>query len=130
VTGRLPPVSELATGTLVLCVVAAVFVAGSAPHRPPMAVVWVLIGAAALLLAAGVVLLARTPSFAWRSFFLVARWSLVGYAVIAGMIEYAFLYDHTPQPQLAAMSAVLALFAVDVPLVLAFAVARHQPASG
>jgi hypothetical protein len=39
-----------------------------------------------------------------QPFFLVARWPLVGYIVIAGMIELAFIRDHTPGPQLAAVS--------------------------
>ena len=42
------------------------------------------------------------------------------------MIEFAFIRDHTPGPQLAAMSVMLGLFAVDVPLLLGFSVARHQ----
>jgi hypothetical protein len=85
---------------------------------------------AALSLAVAVVLLARIPDFAWDTFFLVAKWSLLGYIVIAGMIEYAFIHDDTPGSTLAAMSAMLALFAIDVPMLLGFSVARYAgPAS-
>ena len=129
-TGRTPPVAAIATVTLGLCAVAAIVIAGDAPHRPPMALVWALIGLAAVLLVANIAAVARKRSFAWGSFFLVGRWSLLAYVVIAGMIEYAFIHDGMPEPQLAAMSTVLALFAVDVPLLLAFSVARHQPAGG
>lgn len=129
-TGRTPPVAAIATVTLGLCAVTAIVIAGEAPHRPPMALVWALIGLAAALLAANVAIVARAQRFAWGSFFLVGRWSLLAYLVIAGMIEYAFIHDGMPEPQLAAMSAVLALFAVDVPLLLAYSVARHQPAGG
>ncbi len=41
-----------------------------------------------------VIMLARVKDFAWERFFQVARWSLLAYAVIAGMIEYAFLENH------------------------------------
>ena len=125
----LPRVSELAVAALVLCTISVITIAGSVPHRPPMAIVWLLIGLAALLMVVAIASLARTAPFAWRSFFLVGRWSLLGDLVIAGMIEYAFVYDHTPEPQLAALSTVLLLFALDVPLLLAFAVARHQSAA-
>jgi peptidoglycan/LPS O-acetylase OafA/YrhL len=127
---RLPPVAELAVGTLVLAVISAIVIAGNVPHDPPFALVIALLGGSGLLLAAAVLLLARTRDFAWRPFFLVARWSLVGYIVIAGMIELVFIRNHTPGPQLTAMSVMLALFAVDVPLLLGFSVARYQRAAG
>ena len=50
--------------------------------------------------------------------------------MIAGILEYVFIYDHTPARQLALFSAMLALFAVDVPLMLAYSVARCQPPPG
>jgi hypothetical protein len=128
VNRRLPPVSALSTVTLVLSVISAILIASNVPHDPPMTIVVALLAAAAGVLAINIVLLSRVQRFAWSSFFLVAKWSLVGYLVIAGMIEFAFLRDSIPGPQLAAMSAMLALFAVDVPLLLGFAVAQHQPA--
>ena len=83
------------------------------------------------LLLVAVILLARIPGFAWGQFFLVAKWALLGYIVIAGMIEYAFVHDNTPGSTLATMSAMLALFAIDVPMLLGFSVARYaDPASG
>jgi hypothetical protein len=128
VNGRLPPVSALSTVTLVLSVISAILIASNVPNDPPMPIVVALLTAAAAVLVINIVLLSRVQRFHWRSFFLVAKWSLVGYLVIAGMIEFAFLRDSIPGPQLAAMSAMLALFAVDVPLLLGFAVAQHQPA--
>jgi hypothetical protein len=46
--------------------------------------------------------------------------------VIAGILEYVFLYDHTPGRELALFSAMLLLFALDVPLMLSYSVARWQ----
>ena len=53
---------------------------------------------------------------------------LLAYAVIAGMIEYAFVYDHTRGSQLVVLTVMLALFMLNVPVLIAFTVARFQPA--
>jgi hypothetical protein len=124
----LPPIAQLGACTLALAVIAAIVIASKIPSEPPLAVALPLLCLAGLSLAVAVVLLARIPDFAWASFFLVAKWSLLGYIVIAGMIEYAFIHDNTPGSTLAAMSAMLALFAIDVPLLLGFSVARYADA--
>ena len=54
------------------------------------------------------------------------RWGLLAYTVVAGMLEYTFLYDHTRGAQLAVMTCMLVLFTVNVPLLMAFTVARYQ----
>jgi hypothetical protein len=128
---RLPPVAQLGVGTLGLSLIAAILITSKIPSDPPLAIAVPLLGAAGLTLLAALVLLARIPGFAWEKFFLVAKWALLGYIVIAGMIEFAFIHDNTPGSTLAAMSAMLALFAVDVPMLLGFSVARYaDPASG
>ena len=47
--------------------------------------------------------------------------------MIAGILEYVFVYDHTPARVLALFIAMLVLFALDVPLMLSYSVARWQP---
>jgi hypothetical protein len=126
---RLPPITELGAGTLALSIVAAILITSRIPNDPPFAVVVPLLAAAALVLLAAVVLLARVPGFAWDSFFLVAKWSLLGYIVIAGMIEFAFFHDNAPNSTLIPMSAMLVMFAIDVPLLLGFSVARYADGS-
>ena len=66
--------------------------------------------------------------FAWWRFFQVARWTLAGYVVIAGMIEYAFVYDHTRGNVLVVMTVLLATFMLDAPVILGFTVARFAEA--
>jgi hypothetical protein len=128
---RLPPISQLGVGTLGLSLIAAILITSRIPDDPPLALAVPLLVAAGLLLLVAVILLARIPRFAWGQFFLVAKWALLGYIVIAGMIEYAFIHDSTPGPTLATMSAMLALFAIDVPMLLGFSVARYaDPAGG
>ena len=65
-------------------------------------------------------------AFAWAAFFRVLGWALLAYFVIAGILEFVFVFDHTPSHQLALFSVLLFLFATDVPLILAFSVARWQ----
>jgi hypothetical protein len=123
----LPPVARLATLTLALVVVGGIYMAAnygrSVSLVPPLA----LAVAGALVLVVNVVLLARIPEFAWNKFFLVFRWALLAYLVFAGILEFVFVFDHTPGRQLALFSGMLAVFAIDVPLILAFSVARYQP---
>jgi hypothetical protein len=61
-------------------------------------------------------------------FRLVAGWVLVAYLVIAGMLEYVFIYDGTRGTQLLILSLMLAVFAVNIPMLLGFSVARFQDA--
>jgi hypothetical protein len=59
-------------------------------------------------------------------FWKVWRWTMLGYAIIAGMLMYVFIYDRIATGQLALLVATLAVFAVDIPTMLAFSVARYQ----
>lgn len=52
---------------------------------------------------------------------------LLAYGVIAGMLEYVFIDDGTGGAMLALLTVSLVLFAVDIPVLLAFSVARFQP---
>ena len=79
-----------------------------------------------MLLAAAAVL-ARVRDFAWRTFFVVGGWALAAYLVIAGMLEFVFVLDHTRGSLLIVLTLMLAVYAVNVPLLLAFSVARYQP---
>ena len=78
------------------------------------------------MFAANFLLLAREPGFAWARFKEVARWLLLVYLVIAGMIEFAFVYDHTHGAVLAVMTALLALFMLNVPLIAGFTVGWYD----
>jgi len=51
---------------------------------------------------------------------------LLAYAIIGGMIEYAFVYDDTRGAQLVVMTSMLVLFMLNVPVLIAFTVARYQ----
>jgi hypothetical protein len=125
---KLPPVAEIAVLSMALVIAGGIFMAAHLPAHPPLGLAEVLLVLAAVVLAANVVLVARLRDFAWASFFLVAKWSLLAYLVIAGMLEYIFVFDGTRGQILVVMTCMLAIFAVNVPMLLAFSVARYQPA--
>jgi peptidoglycan/LPS O-acetylase OafA/YrhL len=121
-----PPIDVVGAVSMALAIVSAIYLASHIPRPPNYTIAIVLLAASSLLLAANVAMLARLRDFSWPTFKLVAGWSLVAYLVIAGMIEYAFVYDHTPTKQLVLMTITLAIFAVNVPVLLGFGVARYQ----
>ncbi len=125
---RLPPVTLLAVVALALVIAGGIDLAARLPRPAPLGPAVVALAAAAVVLLAAATVLARVRDFAWRTFFVVGGWTLVAYLVIAGMLEFVFILDHTPGSLLIVLTLMLALFAVDVPLLLAFSVARYQPA--
>ena len=127
---RLPPVAELAVGSLALMLAGGVYLAAHLPRHPPLGPVVGLLVAGTVLTSVALVLLSRLRPFAWRTFFLVARWALAAYAVITGVGVFIFVYDHTGGSTLVVLVLSLVVFAIDVPTVIAFTVARYERAEG
>ena len=123
---RLPPIQPIAVATIVLIVSGGIYTAAHLPRHVPQGPTIALLAAAVVLLATNAVLLSRIEPFAWRIFRVVTAWVFAAYVVIAGMLEYVFVYDHTRGTQLLILTAMLAVFAVDIPLLLGFSVARYQ----
>ena len=130
ISRRFPPVAELTTVSLGLVVVGGILMASYAPRRPPLGGPAVLAAAAAVLLLTGGWLAARLRPFAWDRFFLVFRWALLAYVISAGMIAFAFVKDHTRGAPLGLVLAMLVIFALDVPFIIAFTVARYTAPTG
>ena len=125
---KLPPVTEIGAASMVAVAVGVIYNAAYLPKHAQTGVgVGIIVVAAALQLA-NAYLLTRIRDFAWARFKQVAGWSLLAYAVIAGMIEFAFVYDHTRGTQLVILTLLLALFMLNVPVLIAFTVARYQRA--
>jgi hypothetical protein len=128
---RLPPVTEVGMASLALIVAAGIYLASHLPKHVPLTPAVVLLAASVALLAGNILTLARVPGFAWTRFFQIARWALVAYLVIAGMIEYSFLRDHLSGGPLVVLTLSLVVFAVHVPMLIGFTVARYAaPADG
>jgi len=119
-------VMELGVASLICTLAAGVIVAAQVPKTDLLWPAIVLLGISAGLLLVGGVLMARIKEFAWRSFFQVWKWAMLAYIVIAGMLEYVFVKDNTPDRILVMLTLLLIAFALTVPSLLAFSVARFQ----
>jgi hypothetical protein len=121
-----PPIVPIAVLSLICVVAGGIILASYVPRRPPLGVPIALLVLSVLFLLAALVLLARIREFAWRRFFQVGGWALLAYVISSGMIEFAFVRNHTRGAPLVVVTAMLVVFALDVPLNIAFTVARYQ----
>lgn len=123
---RLPPVTQLGMLSLALVLVAGIYMSAHLPQRVSLGPAVALLAASALVLIVNLLALSRVDGFAWGRFFEVGRWALLAYLVIAGMIEYVFLRNHTSGGALVVMTLSLLVFAVNVPVLVGFTVARYD----
>lgn len=127
---RLPPVTQLGMISLALIVSGGIYLAAHLPQHVALGPAIALLAASALLLAGNLIALARVPGFPWRRFFAVAKWALLAYATIAGLIEYAFLRNHLRGGALVVLTLSLVVFAIHVPVLIGFTVARFAEPEG
>jgi hypothetical protein len=123
---RLPPVTQLGMASLALIVAGGIYLSAHLPQHVPLAPAVVLLALSALLLAGNLLALSRVDGFAWGRFIDVARWALLAYAITAGLIEFAFLRNHLSGGPLVVLTLSLAVYAVHVPVLIGFTVARYD----
>jgi peptidoglycan/LPS O-acetylase OafA/YrhL len=123
---RLPPVTQLGMLSLALIVAAVIYLSAHLPEHVPLGPAIVLLALSALVLAGNVLALAKAEGFAWNRFIEVGRWALLAYVIIAGLIEYVFLRNNTSGGPLIVLTASLVVFALTVPVLIAFTVARYD----
>jgi hypothetical protein len=121
-----PKVAEIATASLALTIVGGITMASYAPRRPPLTLPVILLIASGGLLVTSVLLLTRVKDFSWGTFVKVDRWAFLAYLISAGMIEFAFVKDHTRGAPLLVLTLMLVIFATSVPLIIAFTAAKYQ----
>jgi hypothetical protein len=122
---RLPPVAEIAVAAMALIIIGGITLASRLPRPAPLPLLVALLAAAAVLVLADVALLARLREFAWPVFFQVAKWSLLAYSLMYGILEFTFVYDHVAGSTLVVLTLMLVVIAVDVPMLFGFSVARY-----
>jgi hypothetical protein len=126
ITRRLPPAAESAIVSLALVIVGGIIMASYAPRRPPLDGPIAIAAVAAALLLTSVLMISRLREFAWSRFFVVLKWAGLAYVISAGMIAFAFIRDHVRGAPLAVLLVLLVIYASDVPLIIAFTVARYS----
>lgn len=126
---RYPPFTELGMLSLVLIVIGGIYLSAHIPQHVALGPAIGLLIASTLVLAVNLALLTRVRDFAWPRFLQVARWSLLAYLVTAGMIEYVFVRNHLKGGTLVVLTLSLLVYAVQVPTLIAFTVARWDDSS-
>jgi hypothetical protein len=128
---RLPPVTQLGMLSLALIVAGGIYLASNLTGDVSLAPPIVLLVLSACLVVVNLVLIARVPDFNQGRFVEVGRWALLAYAITAGLIEYAFLRNHLTGGPLVVLTLSLVVYAVHVPMLIAFTVARYadEPAA-
>lgn len=120
------PIRLFAVGSLICAMLSAGIMAAYVPHPSPLGWSAGFLVASALLVLAAVVGMVLRRNFAWRRFFVVAKFVVLMTAVISAMLEYVFVFDGMRGAALVIMTIVLAITAIDIPLLWGFAVARHE----
>ena len=121
-----PRVTELGMLSIGLVAAGVIYLAAYLPKHAPLAPAVVLLALAAAALAGNFLSLTRQPGFAWWRFRQVAGWMVLVYLVVAGMLEFTFVYDHTRGSVLAVMTLLLGVFTLNVPLLSGWTVARFE----
>ena len=112
--------------SLTLIIAGGIYLSAHLPQHVPLGPAIGLLVASALLLSLNLASLTRVPGFAWKRFGQVAKWAFLAYAITAGMIEYVFVRDHVSGGALVVLTLSLLVYAVQVPMLIGFTVARYD----
>jgi hypothetical protein len=123
---KLPPVTEIGMVSLALIVAGGIYLSAHIATHVSLGPAIVLLVASAALLLGNMIALSRVRDFAWPKFFSVAKWALLAYVITAGLIGYAFTVNPIPTGPLIVLVASLVIYAVHVPILIGFTVARYD----
>jgi uncharacterized membrane protein AbrB (regulator of aidB expression) len=127
---KLPPVTEIGMVSLALIVAGGIYLSSHIATHVSLGPAVVLLVASAALLAGNMIALSRVKDFAWPKFFFVFKWSLLAYAITAGLIGYSFTVNHIPTGPLLVLVGSLVIYALHVPILVGFTVARYDGPAG
>ncbi|MDX6641584.1 MAG: hypothetical protein QOF12_2595 [Solirubrobacteraceae bacterium] len=122
---RFPPVTEVGMLSLALIVAGGIYLSAHLPQHVPLGPAIALLITSAVLMVINLLSLTRVPGFAWQRFADVAKWALLAYVITAGLIEYSFLQNHLRGGALVVLTLSLVVYAVHVPVLIGFTVARY-----
>jgi hypothetical protein len=126
---KFPPVTQVGMVSLALIVTGGIYLSAHLPQHVPLGPAIALLAASALLLVGNLLSLTRVEGFAWDQFFRVGKWALLAYAITAGLIEYAFVRNDLSGGPLVVLTLSLIVYAVHVPMLIGFTVARYADSS-
>ena len=119
-----PPFTQIGMAALALIVAGGIYLSSHLPQHVPVTPAIVLLVLSASLVGWNLFSLTRIQGFAWPRFLQVAKWAGLAYLFTAAMIEYAFLRNHVTGGALAILTLSLLIYALQVPTLIAFTVAR------
>jgi hypothetical protein len=123
---KMPPFTEVGMFSLALVVIGGIYLSAHIPQHVALTLPTALLIASALLVVGNLVTLSRVPGFAWPRFFQVGAWALAAYLFTAALIEFAFLRNHLKGGPLVILTLSLLVYAIQVPAMIAFTVARYD----
>jgi hypothetical protein len=126
----MPPVTQVGMASLALIVAGGIYLAAHLPEQVPLAPAVILLALSTLLLAGNLFSLTRIRGFAWGRFLQVGRCALLAYSITAGLIEYAFVRNGLSGGPLIVLTLSLVVYALHVPMLIAFTVARYADPIG
>jgi hypothetical protein len=123
-----PKAVEAVTLSLACVVIGGVWLGShvSKTTRPSLGLPTILLIASGVLFLVGILMISRVPGFAWNSWVTVGKWTLLAYVIESGMILYAFVHNHVRGSTLGVVIGLTAMFAIDVPFLVATTVARYD----
>jgi hypothetical protein len=123
---KLPPVTQVGMASLALIVAGGIYLSAHLPEHVPLGPAVALLVASTLLLIGNLASLTRVEGFAWGKFLEIGKWALLAYTITAGLIEYAFVRNHLSGGPLIVLTLSLVVYALHVPMLIAFTVARYD----
>jgi hypothetical protein len=126
---KYPPVNQVAMASLALIIAGGIYLSANLPEHVSLGPAVILLALSAALMAFNLLSLTRVKGFAWDRFIEVAKWSLLAYLVIGGMIEFVFVHNHVRGGTLVVLTLSLIIFAIHVPALMGFTVARYHQAA-
>lgn len=122
----LPPVTQVGVVALSLIVVGGIYLSAEYPRHVSLLLPTALAVAAAILVLFNLLSIIRSKMLARDVFVHIGKWALLAYVIVAGMLEYVFVLDGIRGSGLALFTSMLFIFAIDVPVIIAFTVASFH----
>jgi len=123
-----PPVTQMAMASMALIIASGIYLSANLPEHVSLGPAVILLALSALVMVANIFSITRVKGFAWERFVAVAKWSLLAYLVIAGMLEFVFIHNGVRGGTLVVLTLSLLVFAIHVPTLMGFTVARYHQA--